>query len=121
MARENMIYTIAVDINAGINTRASAKLTISRDDSFRFNEIRFSATDDFYVKFKDSSSQKLWSDDFIHSSVLSSINWNGSTKAGLIILPMEKIITGNTDIIIELLNDSQNANKVFFAFNGIKE
>lgn len=120
--RENMIYTIEISIEAGVNTRASGKLTISRDDSFRFNEIRFSATGNFYIKLKDSSTQKLWSNDYIHSSVLSSENWNGSSKDGLIVLPMEKIITGNTDIIIELLNDNgENANKVFLAFNGIKE
>lgn len=121
MARENMIYTIEVPIEAGVNTRASAKLTISRDDSFTFNEIRFSATDNFYIKFKDSSTQKLWSNDYVHSSVLSSDNWNGSTKAGLLRLPMDKRITGNTDIVIELINDSANANKVFISFNGIKE
>ena len=119
--RENMIYTKQIEIGAGINTRASDKLTISRDDSFTFSEIRFFATENFYIKFKDSSSQKLWSDDFIHSSVLSSIDWNGSTKAGLIILPIQKRITGNTDIIVELINDSANANTVYLAFNGIKE
>ncbi len=120
--RENMIYTIEIPIEAGINTRASDKLSISRDDSFRFTEIRFSALGNFYIKLKDSSTQKLWSNDFIHSSVLSSENWNGSTKDGIIVLPMEKVITGNTDIVIELINDNgENANKIFLAFNGIKE
>lgn len=117
----NMIYTKAITIDSGINTRGGGKLTISRSDTFRFQEIRFSATDNFFVKFKDSDSQRLWSDDFIHSSVLSTENWNGSTKAGLLVLPQMKVITGNTDIIIELLNDSANQNTVFFAFLGTKD
>ena len=121
MARENIIYTIDIPIGAGVNTRGAGKLTISRDDSFTFNEIRFSATADFFIKIKDSSSLKLWSNDFVHSSVLSSVNWNGMSNAGLLILPMDKRITGNTDIVIELLNDSANANTVHLAFNGIKE
>lgn len=118
---ENMIYTCKIEIGAGVNTRGAQKLTISRDDSFTFDEIRFSAKGDFYIRFKDSSSQKLWSNDFIHSSALSSINWNGSSKDGLIIFPMKRRITGNTDIVIEVLNDSANANTVYLAFNGIKE
>ena len=119
--RENMIYTIDIPVEAGVNTRASGKPIISGDDSFTFDEIRFSAIGDFYIKFKDSSSQKLWSNDFVHSSVLSSKNWNGSSNAGLLKLPMEKQITGNTDIIIEIINDSANANVIHLAFNGIKE
>lgn len=118
---ENMIYTKEINVGAGVNTRASEKITISRDDKFTFDEIRFSATGDFYIKFKDSSTQKLWSDNFIHSSALSTVNWNGSTKAGLLILPMKKTISGNTDIIIEVINDSGNANRIFLAFNGIKD
>lgn len=121
MQRENMIYAIDIEVQAGVNTRGGGKLTISRDDSFRFQEIRFSATNNFYVKFKDSSTQKLWSNEFIHSSALSSVNWNGSTKDGLIIFPIERIITGNTDVIIEVLNDSANINVIHFAFNGTRE
>ena len=117
----NMIYTKSIAIGSGVNTRASGKLTISRSDTFRFQEIRFSATGNFKVLFKDSDTQKLWSDDYIHSSVLSTENWNGSTTAGMLVLPQMKVITGNTDIIIELLNDSGNANTVYFAFLGTKD